>query len=190
MARSLWLLGLALALAGCPKRVDPAPQVAPRAVRLLAETAERETAALTEVRPDLEFDTTSARTAFVVARGETPLLQADGADARLYGDEAGTRGFEVDNCILVEVLSPDGAVLGRAVVGYTDGLIQGKEHVDSLGPRQFRFEPGEVNLAPLLPERGPFKLRATVLDNGGVSRVSDVWVRLSGKDSTRDELRE
>lgn len=189
MTRWTWLLVM-LALSGCPKRVDPAPQVASRAVRLLAETAERETSALTEVRPDLEFDTTSARTAYVVATGETPILQADGAQARLYGDEAGTRGIEVDNCILIEVLSPDGAVLGRAVVGFTDGLIQGKEHVDSLGPNQFRFEAGEVSLEPILPERGPFKLRATVLDNGGVSRVSDVWVRVSPKASTRDDLRE
>ena len=189
MARLNWLL-VVLALGGCPKRVDPGPQVAPRAVRLLAETAERETTSLTELRPDLEFDTTSARAAYVVATGETPLLQAEGAQVRLYGDEAGTKGIEVDNCILIEVVSPDGAVLGRAVVGYTDGLIQGKEHIDSLGPRQFRFEAGEVSLEPILPERGPFKLRATVLDNGGVSRVSDVWVRLTPRASTRDELRE
>jgi hypothetical protein len=167
----------ALALAACPKRID-GPSTA-KAIRLLAETAEKETTQLTELRPDLEVDTRDFdRTPHVVATGETPPFSPEGVEVKLYGDEAGTQGFQVDNFILLEVLAGDGRVLRTAIVGYADPVSQGKETLDNLGRRAFAFEPGELNLSPLLPERGPVRVRATVLDYYGVGRVTDVFLRL------------
>ncbi len=187
MNRSLLLL--TLALCACPKRVDSS--AAPRAIRLLSETPERETTQLTELRPDLEVDTRDFdRTPHVVATGETPPFSPEGAEVRLYGDEAGTQGFGVDNFILLETVGVDGKVLRAAVVGFADPVSQGKETVDNLGRRAFAFEAGEVNLAPLMPERGPVRLRATVLDYYGVGRVTDVFVRIEPKTSGGgDDLR-
>jgi hypothetical protein len=169
-----------------------APQVAPvaRSVRLLAAAASMETNQRTQTRPDIEIDTRDFdRTPHVVATGETPLVSADGAEVLLAGDEAGTVGLQVDNCILLEVLSASGQVLGRAVIGYTEPVIMGKEQLDLLGRRAFIFEPGEVVLTALVPERGPFRLRATVLDYFGEGRVSDVFVRVVPKARAEDDLR-
>ncbi|MDP1915810.1 MAG: hypothetical protein Q8L14_06180 [Myxococcales bacterium] len=182
------LLVVAMMLVGCPKRVAPA--VTGKTIRLLSETAERETAQLTELRKDLEVDTRDFdRTPHVVATGETPLFSAEGADVRLYGDEAASKGFSVDNIILLEVLGADGKVLRAAVIGYSDPVSQGRETIDNLGRQAFSFEAGELNLAPVLPEHGSFRLRATVLDYFGVGKVSDVFVRVEPKASSSDDLR-
>lgn len=186
--RPLPLLVL-LSLTACPKRVETmsAPS---KPIRLLAETAERETTRLTEKREDLRVDTDFERTPRVVATGETPVLTADGADVRLYGDEAATKGFSVDNFILFEVLGADGTVLHRVIVGYADGVSLGRERIDLLSRRSFSFEPGEVNLVSVVPEKGPFRIRATALDNGGVGRVSDVYLRIEPRARTTDDLQE
>jgi hypothetical protein len=175
----------------CVRRVDTAPGE-PRVVRLIADTPERETTELTEKRADLEIDTRDhERTPRVVATGETPLLELRGLTARLYGDQAATAGFSVDNFLLIEVLAADGKVLDRVCVGFTDGVQLGKERLDNLGRQAFRFEAGEVNLTPRLPLDQPFKLRATALDYHGVGRVTDVFVglRAEAPERTGDELK-
>lgn len=191
MTRRCLLLALVVAGAlGCPKRVGSAAG-GQRVIRLLSDTPERETTALTELRSDLEIDTRDFdRTPHVVATGETPLFSSDGADVRLYGDEACTKGFAVDNLIFLEVLGSDGKVLRSAVIGSSDPVSQGKETIDNLGRRAFSFEPGELNLASLLPERGSFRLRATVLDYFGVGKVSDVFLRVEARASSADELQQ
>lgn len=145
---------LLLGVLGCPKQLQ-SPSVTPRALRLLAETPERETTQLTELRPDLEIDTQDFdRTPHVVATGETPLFSVEGVDVRLFGDEAGSKGFQVDNVILLEVLAADGTVLRTVVIGYSDAVLQGNETLDYLGRRAFGFDAGELNLASILPEKG------------------------------------
>ncbi len=187
--QSLALLA-ALSLTACPKNVEVKP-VERKVVRLLASTPERETTAIEQVATQLEADTDQERTPHVVATGESPLLQADGADVFLSGDEAGLQGFAVDNCILLEVLSEDGKRLGRAAVGYLNGLSEGKEQIDLLGRRAFKFEANEVSLATLLPEKGRFKVRATALDIGGVGAVSDVFLVVTPRSSAAsDDLKE
>lgn len=187
MKRAL-LATLALALAACPK--NTAPAVSPHGIRLLAATPERETTRIAEVMPSLEADTDQERTPHVVATGETPLLDADGAEFLLAGDEGGTLGFSVDNFLLLETLSEDGKRLGRAAVGFVSGLGEGKERIDLLSRGSFKFEPLEVNLASLVPEHGRFRLKATALDIGGVGAVSDVFVIVRPRASgTRDDLR-
>lgn len=191
MERSLLMLVMVSLLSGCPKLVEARPTVERRAVRLLALTAERETMKIVELAQQLEADTDQERTPHIVAVGETPLLPADGVDVWLAGDEAGTQGFEVDNCILLEVLGDDGKRFNRAAIGYLNGLSEGKEVIDLLGRRAFRFEANEVNLATLIPERGRFRIRATVLDIGGVGKVSDVFLIITPRSTgSGDDLRE
>lgn len=182
------LLTLVLLGCACVKRVETA--TVPKTVQLLHDTPERETAQIAEIRSDLEFDTKEQpREAHVVAKGETGLLESNGGRVRLFGDAAGTTGISVDNVLLIEVLSAEGKVLDRAAIGFTEGLINGKERIDLLGRQAFNFEPGEVNLSSRVPEHGPWKLRATVLDNYGVGRVSDVFVAIDADPDTKDELR-
>jgi hypothetical protein len=183
------LLAVLLLSCACVKRVDGGNVVA-NTVQLLHDTPERETARITELRADLEFDTKEQpREAHVVAKGETGLLESNGGRVRLFGDAKATTGISVDNVVFLEVLSPDGKVLNRAAVGFTEGLIMGKEAIDLLGRQAFNFEPGEVNLSALVPEKGPWKLRATVLDNYGVGRCTDVFVVIDSADTAKDDLR-
>jgi hypothetical protein len=191
MPRLSLAVAIAFLLTGCPKRVEGTDSPA-RTVRLIADTPERETTAIGELRGDVEIDTRDhERTPHVVATGETPLMTAQGLTARLYGDEAATKGWGVDNFLLIEVVAENGKVLDRMSVGFCDTVFIGKESVDNLGRRAFNFEPGEINLTPKLPEKGAFKLRATALDYFGVGRVTDVFVVLKPEagERTGDDLK-
>jgi len=185
----LFLAAAVLLCSACVKRVET--QVVPKTVQLLHDTPEQETARLAEVREDLEFDTKEQpREAHVVAKGETGLLESNGGRVRLFGDANAKTGVSFDNIAFIEVLTVEGKVYNRAAVGFTEGLIMGKDRIDLLGRQAFNFEPGEVNLSQLVPEKGPWKLRATVLDNHGVGRCTDVFVVIDADDgSTRDDLR-
>ena len=191
MLRHLTSLAALVVLSACVKNVESKPAIERRGVRLLALTAERETLKIPEVAQQLEADTDQERIPRIVAVGESPLLPAEGADVWLAGDEQGTTGFTVDNCILIEVLSDDGKRVGRAAIGYLNGLAEGKEQIDLLGRRAFKFEANEVNLASLIPETGRFRVRATVLDIGGVGHVSDVFLIIAPRTSAAsDDLQE
>ncbi len=192
--RKLVLAAVVASSLGCVRQVPTSPSkpAAPRAVRLLTETAERETAQLEAKREDVEIDTRDfERTPRVVATGETPLLRLDGARARLYGNEAASEGFSVDNCILLEVLDAQGKVVNRGVVGFSDPMDIGRERVDNIGPMAFDFEAGAVDVTTVLPESDAFKLRATVLDYSGVGRVSNVFLVLEPRSGSggEDDLR-
>src|SRR4051794_33966241 len=92
---------LSIVALGFPKRVDTGPNGVPASVRLIAESGERETTQLTDLRKALETDTRDhERTPHIVATGETPLMTLSNRTARLYGDSAGTKGFSVDNFLL------------------------------------------------------------------------------------------
>lgn len=182
-------------LSGCPKRAPPPKIGPPRAYRLLADTAERETTQIEELRSDLEVDTREhERTPHVVAVGETPLLKLDGARARLAGDEGATKDWRVDNFILLEIVDDRGQILSRSAVGFVpDGVMFGRERLDNVGKMAFAFEAGEIDITSKLPETGSFKIRATALDYYGVGAVTDVFVVLDyGAKATTgdDDLRE
>jgi hypothetical protein len=192
LAVAIEIACLCLVALGCPKRVDSGASGPPASVRLIADTAERETTQLTELRKDLEIDTRDHdRTPHVVATGETPLMSLGNRAARLYGDAAGSKGFSVDNFLLIEVIAENGRVIDRVVVGFTEGVMAGTERIDNLGRQAFNFEPGEINLTPRLPEKQPFLLRATALDYFGVGRVTDVYVVLKPEEGERtgDDLK-
>lgn len=171
----------------------PSVSLAPRAVRLVADTPPQETESFDKVRDDVEVDTDEGeRTPRVVTFGESAVLRRDGQRARLYGDAKGTLGFSVDNFLLLEVLDGQGKkVVRRAVVGFTESVHMGNEQVDNVGRRAFSFEPGEIDVTELLPESSPFKVRVTVLDSWGVGRVSDVYLVLTAPEqrAVEDDLR-
>lgn len=168
----------ALALGGCVK-APPRPSAAPRAFRLVPSTLERETTAIPQLREDVEVDTRDHdRTPHIVATGETPLITLDGMRARLFGDDAATEGWSVDNFLLLEVTDASGKVLSRAAIGFTEAVLMKEETVDNLGPMAFTFAPGQVEVTSRLPERTPFKIRATVLDYYGVGQTTDVYLVL------------
>ncbi len=186
--RKLALVAVAVTSVSCVKQVPTGPSGPARSFPLLKEIEERETESLTEKREDVEVDTRDfERTPRVVARGETPLVKLSGARARLYGNAEGTRGFDVDNFILLEVVDGSGQVLNRGAVGFTENVHMGREVVDSVGPRAFHFEPGQVDLTTRLPENEPFQVRATVLDYSGVGRVTNVFLVLEPRDSKQDD---
>ena len=186
------LLLACLALFGCahPPKAPPVPAV--RTFQLLKDTPEQPTEKLTQLRNDVEVDTrTYDRSAHVVATGESPPLQLLGARARLFGDKAGTQGFSVDNFLLFEVLDSTGKVFSRFAVGYAEGVILNGQRVDNVGRMAFSFEPGEIDITSHLPEKGPFRLKVTAIDYGGVGRVGDVWLKLDfgAHRTSSDDLR-
>ena len=189
--RPLPLALCALLLAGgCAKRVAPAK--APKPVRLLSQVAEKETEQFPDKREDIEIDTRDHdRTPRVVATGESPLLPTDGLMVKIYGDEEGLMGWDVDNLLLLEVLAENGKIVNRAAIGFSDLVMMGNERIDALGRQAFTFEPGEIILGTLVPEHGFYRLRATVLDYYGNGRCSDVWLHFSSSagGGSADELR-
>jgi hypothetical protein len=170
-------------LCACPKSpiaAHPAFTGPPRAHKLIAEVPENETSARTAKRSDLFVTTdTGEPLPFVVGAGELGPLSRQGGRVRLYGDEAGKEGFSVDNFLLLEISDKSGTVR-RVAIGFQQGLTAGSEQVDTLGGLKFAFEAGEIDLTRLLPPEDPFTIKATALDTGGVGRVSNVFLIISG----------
>lgn len=170
---------VALLATACPKRAGGVDVLGRQGFPLIAAVAEKETTARKERRSDVEIDTReNDRVPRVVGTGETPMMQLDGARARLYGDALGTLNWAVDNVLLLEVMNAKGEVISRAAVGFTEPVTIGRDQVDYVGPRSFQFGPGEVDITSMLPENEPFKVKATALDYAGVGRVTDVFVVL------------
>jgi hypothetical protein len=182
MRRALLCL-LTLLAFGCPKSQTaalPTFSGPPKAFQLLKETGEAETGSRGEKRADVFVTVENGEPVpYVVATGEIGPIARHGATVRLYGDEAGKEGWSVDNFMLLEIGNAKGQVQQRVAIGFQQGCTQGAEQIDALGGMKFAFEAGELNLTGLLPEHEPFTIKATVLDTGGVGRVSNVYVILS-----------
>jgi hypothetical protein len=174
-----FLVAVPLVFVACPK--DPAatrPKFTgpPRVIQLFKAVEEAETATRVERRTDVvPLGEGTEATAAIVAKVETPEISLDGGRARIYGDDKGSEGWSVDNAILFEIVS-GGSVGHRFAVGYHDGLRIGGEEVDNFGRKTFQFAGGEIDITPLLPDTGTFKLRATAIDTGNVGRVSNVYL--------------
>lgn len=193
--RAALLTATLLLAAACPKS-KAAPMASysgpPKAYRLLEQTAEGETASRPEKRSDLYVAVESGQPVpAVVATRTTEPINRHGARARLYGDEAATQGWSVDNFLLLEVADKSGRIVRRVAVGFQQGVTAGSEQIDSLGPMRFSFEPGEIDLTSVLPADEPVTVKATALDVGGVGKVSDVYLVLTadaagGEEDLRD----
>jgi hypothetical protein len=182
MTRSASLLALLLLVAGCPKPVPlPHGPKQPQSYKLLAEVPEAETERRTEQRADVFVRGDQPQhIPSVVARGEVGPLNLQGGRAQLFGDEGATQGIAVDNFVLFEVVDGSGKVKHRFAVGYHTGISVEEQEPDNVGPNSFTFEPG-LDVTAQLPPEGNFTLRATALDFGGVGRVSEVYLRVSGQ---------
>lgn len=184
-------------LGACPKSeraLVPSYSGPPRALLLIAAVPEAETASRTAQRSDLFVTTDSGEPVpRVVAVGEVGPFSREGARVRLYGDQAGSRSWSVDNFLLLEIQGQGGRLLNRAAIGFQQGVSCGGERIDTVGQMKFNFEPGEVDLTNLLPAQEAVTIRATALDTGGVGRVSDVYLILSPGSSgapSDEELRD
>ncbi len=182
MRRALAFL-IPLLAAGCPKSQAPALPVysgPPKAYQLLQETPEAETATRAHKRQDVYVTVENGEPVpYVVASGEMGPVSRHGATVKLYGDEAGQEGWSVDNFLLLEIGNASGTVRHRVAVGFQAGCTVGTEQIDALGGLKFAFGPGEVDVSALLPEHEPFTLKATVLDTGGVGKVTNVYAIFS-----------
>jgi len=192
------LPALALLALGCPKNPDAARarySGPPKAMKLLSDTPEAETATRLEKRTDLLVTVESGEPVpAVVAVGESGLFNREGGTVKLYGDAAGHEGWSVDNFVLLEIVNKKGEVVHRAAIGFQQGVARGSEQIDAVGQMKFAFGPGEIDLSSMLPADEPITVKATALDTGGVGRVSDLYIILSaepgGATAPDEELRD
>ncbi len=196
MTRLLVLLASSALLVSCAKQQTAArPKFSgpPKAYQLVPAAEEKETEQRSEKREDLYVSTESGNPIpVVVTTSEVGPISLQGGRAKLYGDEGGTAGWSVDNFLLLEVLDNNNSVIDRMAIGFQGGTTMGAETIDALGGMKFSFEPGEIDITRKLPSDEPFKLRATVLDVGGVGKISDVFLVISADasgSSEQDDLR-
>lgn len=179
-----WLLAMsvALPLIACATHTVTPPRFtgAPQAFELLKAVPEAETSQRKEQRKDLYVNTASgAPVPFVVGQGRVGPLDRQGGRVRLYGDAAGTQGWSVDNFILIEIARPNGVMIHRIAIGFQQGASIGSEQIDTVGPMQFQFGPGEIDLTRFIPINEPVVITATALDTGSVGAVSDLFLIVS-----------
>lgn len=171
-----------LSLMGCAAHAPQAPRFsgAPQAFEVFKAIPEAETSRRQEQRRDLYVNTASGEPVpFVIGKGTVGPLNRQGGRVRLYGDAAGTLGWSVDNFVLMEIARPDGTLIQRVAIGFQQGASIGSEQIDTVGPMQFQFGPGEVDLTRFIPADAPVVITATALDTGSVGAVSDLFLILS-----------
>lgn len=153
---------------------------APQAFQILSATPEAETKTRGEQRKDLFANTvTGEPIPYVVTKGAIGPFNRKGGRVRLYGDNVGQQGWNVDNFVLFEVTDRNGMRIHRFAVGFQQGVSSGSEQIDSVGAMQFQFAPGEIDITRFLPEDEDITITATALDTGGTGVVSDLWLILS-----------
>ncbi|MDR0965411.1 MAG: hypothetical protein LBM75_02705 [Myxococcales bacterium] len=181
-----WLLATVVALplmASCAAhQTPPVPRFSgePKAFEIFKAVPEAETTQRKEQRRDLYVNTASGEPVpFVITTGKVGPIDRQGGRLRLYGDAEGKLGWNVDNFVLIEIALPDGTVLQRVAVGFQQGASLGSEQIDTVGPMQFHFGPGEIDLSRFIPANDPVVITATALDTGSVGSVSDLFLILS-----------
>ena len=159
-----------------PRAAEP-PDEPPRAFQLLGASAGQDSSG--ELSHEHQLEDQNGNAMRVVAAGQTPLIQRRHARGRLYGDAGGSRGFFVDDFVLLEVLGADGQLFSRAVVGASAPLRLDQQPLEHVGRNALSFDPGEIDLTALLPESESFRIKATALDAGGRAKVSDLFLVLT-----------
>ena len=131
-------------------------------------------------RKDLAMQTSSMeKVPSIMTEEKTEILFLDKPrKIRLAGNEEGTKGWKVDNFILVEVMEPDGRVTSSKIVGKVmsgDSLLMNGKRVSQLQPNSMLLSAKQVDIGPL-PVKKPFKLRVSALDYGEFGEVTDVYM--------------
>jgi hypothetical protein len=158
--------------------------VGPTPTGALLKVARREDI---EVRPT-NFEVTPA----VVATGVSPpFVLGPQTRVSFAGDAAGTKGWRVDNVLLVEVLDTEDKVLDAFVIGFLTGRVyQGHELLENVGAWSPNFDPRSPDLSLRLPRGERIKLRVTALDNGNVGSVSDLFLVIEETKMEHHDLRD
>ncbi len=116
-------------------------------------------------------------------RSEHSFILSQPMHALLAGDAAGTKGWSVDNFLLIEVLDSEGRVKKMAEIGCSEPLYCNDNPVPEIGPSSFSFNKKEIDLRSILPLNTPFTLRVTAMDYGSAANCSDVFIRFQGADA-------
>jgi len=94
----------------------------------------------------------------------------------LAGDAGGTKGWRVDNFLLIEVLDQSGNLLSSALAGLTETVRRNGNPIETIGRSSDSFNACEIDVTRLLPVGRPFRLRVSAMDYGYVGFVSDVYI--------------
>jgi tetratricopeptide (TPR) repeat protein len=94
----------------------------------------------------------------------------------LAGDAGGTKGWIVDNFLLIEILDQSGNLISSALAGLTETVRRNGNPIETIGRSSDSFNACEIDVTKLLPVGKPFRLRASAMDYGYVGFVSDVFI--------------
>ncbi len=129
------------------------------------------------VRNDLSMDTTRYdKIPYSMHVSSHDLMIAAPAKFCLAGDAGGTKGWSVDNFLLIEILDQSGNLISSAVAGLTETVRRNGNPIEMIGRSSYSFNACEIDITKLLPVGRPFRLRASAMDYGGVGYVSDVFI--------------
>ncbi len=129
------------------------------------------------VRKDLSMDTTSwDKIPYSMHVSSHDLMIAAPAKFCLAGDAGGTKGWSVDNFLLIEILDQSGNLISSALAGLTETVRRNGNPIETIGRSSYSFNACEIDVTKLLPVGRPFRLRASAMDYGGVGYVSDVFI--------------
>jgi len=92
----------------------------------------------------------------------------------LAGDEAGQKGWSVDNFLYIEIRNK--GTVKRLIAGYAEPVYYKGQLVQQIGRQSFSFGPGEIDLTPYIPQGQSVELTVAALDYGGVGYISDLYL--------------
>lgn len=93
----------------------------------------------------------------------------------LSGSADGAAPIGIDDFLLVEVLGADGGLIAAGQLGGADAITVGGVAAKQLGTHT-DFKVASIDIAPLLPKDGSFRLRFSGLDYAQRALVSDVYL--------------
>ena len=129
------------------------------------------------VRNDLSVDTTSCdKIPYSMHVSNHDLTITTPGKFCLAGDAGGTKGWSIDNFLLIEVLDQSGNLISSAVAGIMETVRRNGNPVERIGRSSHSFDACEIDVTKLLPVGRPFRLRTSAMDYGGVGYVSDVFI--------------
>ena len=105
---------------------------------------------------------------------EKEIVISEGQRCFLAGDAAGSKGWSVDNFLLIEISSDEGTK--RFIAGVSEPVSYKGRELKRLGGSSTNFNAGDIDLTALLPKNETVQLRISALDYGGVGHISDLFL--------------
>ncbi|MFO0668409.1 MAG: hypothetical protein U0235_02115 [Polyangiaceae bacterium] len=141
-------------------------------------------------RSDVSAELAASSELRVFSRLTSRPLTFDGTKkVTLSGDAAGSAAVRIDDFLLIEVLSPSGALLAAGAVNNASVRVGGQA-ATLLAPvpayggagQGWVYGARSVDVTPLLPKNTPFRLRVSAFDAEAEALTTDVF--LSTEDAT------